>query len=243
MAPAGLPDTAFMPCYGMAEAVLIVSTRPSGHRPRVIPSPSGMPAISVGRPLPEFTVRLRDESGRECAEGEPGEIELSGGSLAPAYFGNPAGTELRGDDGFYRTGDIGFRDDGELFITGRISDRIKVNGQSLFAADFEQALDRLPFVRDGRTAVVQVGGDIVVLTEVDRRARADVDGSRERIVEHLMRSVGVTVRAADVHFLRSGQLERTSSGKLRRRAIARAYELGRLRGPTLEREHPVASPR
>ncbi|MBO0819387.1 MAG: AMP-binding protein [Nocardiopsaceae bacterium] len=243
MASAGLPATAFMPCYGMAEAVLIVSTRPPGRRPRIVPAPSGVPAISVGRPMPEFTVRLRDGSGRECAEGELGEIELSGGSLALSYLGDPPGARLRADDGFYRTGDIGFRDDGELFITGRISDRIKVNGQSLFAADFEQALDRLPFVRDGRTAVVQSGDSIVVLTEVDRSARADIGGSRERIVEHLMHSVGVTVRAADVHFVRPGQLERTSSGKLRRRAIAQAYELGRLRGPTFDNQLSATSAR
>ncbi|MEV4439113.1 AMP-binding protein [Streptomyces sp. NPDC049577] len=231
MAPAGLRRDVFMPCYGMAEAVLLVSSRPVGSEIRTATSPSGLPAISVGRPMPEFTVRLRAEDGRVCAEGELGEIELAGGSLASSYYTK---TEpLTGDDGFYATGDIGFLDDGELFITGRISDRIKVNGQSYFASDFEQALERLPFVREGRTAVVQTGGDIVVLAEVDRPAREDVAGSRARIVEHLTHTIGVTVQATDVHYLRPGQLPRTSSGKLQRRAIARAYERGELEGLTL----------
>lgn len=227
MAPAGLRRTAFMPCYGMAEAVLLVSSRPPGSPVRVVPSPSGVPAISVGRPMPEFAVRLRDEHGKLCGHGELGEIELAGGSVAASYFSDAE--PLVADNGYYRTGDIGFLDDGELFITGRISDRIKVNGQSFFATDFEQALERLPFVRFGRSVVIQSDGRIIVLAEVDRPAREDADGSRARIVEHLMSTVGVTVQASDVYYLRRGQLERTSSGKLQRRAIAQAFEQGRLR--------------
>jgi len=83
---------------------------------------------------------------------------------------------------------------------------------------------------------VQSNGQIVLLIQVDRSAREDVQGSRARIIEHLVRTIGVTVRASDVHFLRSGQLHRTSSGKLQRRAIAAAYERGQLQGPTLSRD-------
>jgi acyl-CoA synthetase (AMP-forming)/AMP-acid ligase II len=238
MAPSGLRRDVFMPCYGMAEAVLLVSSRPVRSAIRVVPSPSGVPAVSVGRPMPEFAVRLRAEDGRVCGENELGEIELAGGSLASAYYGSEL--PLAGDDGFYATGDIGFTDDGELFITGRISDRIKVNGQSFFAPDFEQAVEQLPFVREGRTAVAQVSGHIIVLTEVDRAAREDIEGSRAQIVEHLVRTIGVTVRAGDVHYLRPGQLPRTSSGKLQRRAIVEAYEQGRLKGLTLD--PPASAP-
>lgn len=231
MAPAGLRRDVFMPCYGMAEAVLLVSSRPVSSELRVVDSPSGLPAISVGRVMAEFTVRLRDEAGGPCGANELGEIELAGGSLATGYLDRPG--PLADQDGWYATGDIGFLDDGELFITGRISDRIKVNGQSLFAADFEQALEQLSFVREGRTAVAQIDGPIVVLAEVDREAREDIPGSRARIVEHLMATIGVTVRAEDVHYLRPGQLSRTSSGKLQRRAIVAAYRAGRLDGLTL----------
>ncbi len=235
LAPAGLRRDVFMPCYGMAEAVLLVSSMPPRHEIRLVKAPSGVQAVSVGRPMPEFTVRLRDEEGRLCAENELGEIELAGGSLAASYF--ESDITLIGEDGFYATGDIGFVDDGELFITGRISDRIKVNGQSFFAADFEQAVERLPFVRDGRSAVLQLDGAdgaIVILAEVERAARADVEGSRATIVAHLVQSMAVKVNATDVHFVRPGQLSRTSSGKLRRRAIAQAYRNGTLEILTLD---------
>ncbi|MFE9426740.1 AMP-binding protein [Kitasatospora sp. NPDC006697] len=233
MAPAGLAPGVFMPCYGMAEAVLLVSTREVGGGVREATGPSGLPAISVGRVLPEFDLRLRDEDGRICGEDELGEIELAGGSLADGYLDR--GEPLAGPDGYYATGDIGFVNGGELFITGRISDRIKVNGQSLFAADFEQAVERLPFVREGRSAVAQLtDGRIIVLTEVDREARDDIPGSRARIADHLAQSIGVTVHPRDIHYLRPNQLQRTSSGKLQRRAIVAAYEAGTLRGLTFD---------
>src|SRR5262249_26229559 len=56
MAPAGLRRDVFIPCYGMAEAVLLVSSRPRASEIRVASAPSGLPAISVGRPMPEFSV-------------------------------------------------------------------------------------------------------------------------------------------------------------------------------------------
>ena len=225
MGPAQLRRDSFMPCYGMAEAVLLVSSRPPYSDLRIVSSPSGIPAISVGCPMPEFTVRLRGEDGRVCGDDELGEVELAGGSLADSYFGP---SPLRGDDGYYATGDIGFINDGELFITGRIGDRIKVNGQSLFATDFEQVVEQLPFVR-GRAAVAQVDGRILVFTEVQRTAREDPEGSRARIVEHLARSIGVTVQPLDIHYLRPRQMLRTSSGKLQRRAIAEAFQRGLLK--------------
>lgn len=240
MEPAGLRPSAFMPCYGMAEAVLLVASRLPGQGIRTVPAPSGIPAVSLGRPLPEFTVRVRDEDGRVRGENELGLIELAGGSLAPAYLDRAE--PLTGDDGFFATGDIGFLAGGELFVTGRDGDRIKVNGQSLFAADFEQAVERLPFVRQGRTAVVESRGDILVLTEAGRQTREDVDGARARITDHLVRELGVTVRPEDVHLLRPGQLLRTSSGKLRRRAVLEAYEAGRLEGPTLPARTDGAGP-
>lgn len=230
MAPAGLRRDLFMPCYGMAEAVLLVASAAVHNDIRVKDSPSGVPVVSVGRPMAEFALRLRDEEGKPCADNELGEIEISGGSLAPAYFESEI--RLLNEDGYYATGDVGFVDGGELFITGRIGDRIKVNGQSYFAADFEQTLERLDFVRENRTAVLQIDDAIVVLAEVDRSAQADIEGSRKTIVDHLVRTMGVKVAAHDVHFVPPRQLVRTSSGKLQRRAIAQAYREGRLAGPT-----------
>lgn len=231
LAPCGLRRDVFMPCYGMAETVLMVASVPPGQTVRVITAPNGQPAISVGRPLTEFEVRLRAEDGRVCGEDEMGEIELRGGSLAPSYFLDDR--PLRGPDGYYATGDLGFQREGELFITGRINDRIKVNGQSFFSADFEQAVERLSFIRAGRTAVIQVKGRLVVLAEVNHPSALErMAQSRQQVCQSVLESVGVTLAAQDVLFIRYGQLQKTSSGKLQRRAITEAYEQGRIRAVT-----------
>ncbi|RKH34372.1 AMP-dependent synthetase [Corallococcus praedator] len=231
LAPAGLKRDVFMPCYGMAETVLMVASTAPYQEVRVVTAPNGQPAISVGRPLSEFRVRLRAEDGRVCGEGEMGEVELGGGSLAPSYFLDDR--PLLGEDGYYATGDLGFQQGGELFITGRINDRIKVNGQSFFSADFEQAVERVPFIRPGRTAVIQVQGRLVVLAEVNHPSVLErLEESQQQVCRSVLETVGVTLPAKDVLFIRYGQLQKTSSGKLQRRAITEAYEQGRVRTVT-----------
>jgi fatty-acyl-CoA synthase len=231
LAPQGLRRNAIKPCYGMAEAVLMVSCVDPDGGWRVVTAPHGLPAISLGPLLSEFEVRLRKDDGRICGERELGEIELRAGSLAERYFEDDR--PLRGEDGFYPTGDLGFLQDGELFITGRVSDRLKINGQSYFSSDFEQAIERLPFIRPGRTVVIQAQGRVVVLAEVQHSAiLEDRARNQQRVCGALLESVGVTVAQEDVLFIRFGQIRKTSSGKLQRRAMTEAYEQGRIRVAT-----------
>jgi acyl-CoA synthetase (AMP-forming)/AMP-acid ligase II len=231
LAPCGLRRDIFMPCYGMAETVLMVASVPPRREVRVITAPNGQPAISVGQPLTEFDVQLRADDGRVCAEGELGQVMLRGGSLAATYFLDDR--PLCGEEGYYATGDLGFQQGGELFITGRINDRIKVNGQSFFSADFEQAVERLGFIRAGRTAVIQVKSRIVVLAEVNHPSALErLDASRQQVCQSVLETVGVTLAPQDVLFIRYNQLQKTSSGKLQRRAITEAYEQGRIRTVT-----------
>ncbi|HYH95400.1 AMP-binding protein [Hyalangium sp.] len=228
LGPRGLRRDVLKPCYGMAEAVLMVTCVGREECWRTVMGPHGLPAISVGRPLREFEVRLRAEDGSPCGDRELGEIQLRGGSLAPAYYADER--PLLGEDGFYATGDLGFMQDGELFITGRISDRIKINGQSYFSSDFEQAIERLPFIRSGRTAVIESQGRVVVLAEVSHPAALRQEAqSQQQLCAAILDAMGVTMAREDVLFIRYGQLPKTSSGKLQRRAIAEAYARNRIR--------------
>ncbi|ADO72915.1 AMP-binding protein [Stigmatella aurantiaca] len=230
LAPQGLRREAIKPCYGMAEVVLMVScVGEEGWR--VVTGPHGQPAISVGYPLSEFEVRLRTEEGRVSGERELGQIELRSGSLAQAYYADER--PLRGEEGFYPTGDLGFMQDGELFITGRLNDRIKINGQSYFSSDFEQAVERLAFIRSGRSAVIQAQGRVVVLAEVNGpEVLEDRSVGQRQVAAAILEAMGVTVALEDVLFIRYGQLPKTSSGKLQRRAITEAYEQGHIRVAT-----------
>jgi len=227
LASFGFPPEAIKPCYGMAEAVLLATCVAPDEPRRIIPLGDGREAISVGRPHPSFELRIVDEAGEVSAEGEVGEIQLRGGTLAAGYFETDA--PFHGLDGYFPTGDLGMQRDGQLFILGRASDRIKVNAQSYFASDFEQALASVSFVHPGRSAAVQVDGRIVLLLESNRQLEPGPRlALQHQIVEAIIATLGIKLAPEDVVFVRRGQIERTSSGKVRRKVIADAIRAGQL---------------
>ncbi len=154
-------------------------------------------------------------------------MEIRGGTLASSYFEDDR--PLISSDGFFHTGDLGFLKNGELFITGRINDRIKINGQSFFSSDFEQAIERLPFIREGRSAVLQLQGRLKVLAEVTHAGVLETRfRSQQQVCEAVLATVGVPIAPEDVLFIRYGQIQKTSSGKLQRVAMAEALEQGKI---------------
>jgi acyl-CoA synthetase (AMP-forming)/AMP-acid ligase II len=227
LAPFGFTPEAIKPCYGMAEAVLLVTCVSQDQPRRIIPLGDGREAISVGAPHAHFELRIIDEAGDASAEGEIGEIQLRGGTLAPGYFESDA--PFHDLDGYFPTGDLGMQQDGQVFIMGRASDRIKINAQSYFASDFEQALASVPFVRPGRTAAIQVDGRIVLLLESNRQLEPGPrQALQHQVVEAIVAALGIKLAPEDVVFVRRGQIERTSSGKVRRKVIADAIRAGQL---------------
>lgn len=227
MAVTGLRQQAFTACYGMSEAVLMVSS--DGLRDVVRAHTSTHTQyVCVGRPLPSFDVRVITEEGTLAKEGELGEIELRAGTMADGYFESTL--PFFNEDDYYETGDLGMLLNGELYIGGRIGDRMKVNGQSFFATAFEHVVESLPFVRVGHVAVFQQGEQIIVLIEMKpsgvRRSQQHL--LRGQVVKMLLEQTGVKVSAKDVKFIRGGQLQKTSSGKMRRRAICDKYVRGEI---------------
>jgi acyl-CoA synthetase (AMP-forming)/AMP-acid ligase II len=228
LAPFGFRASAMKPAYGMAEAVLMVTCTGANEAYRIVPRPGGKRGISVGKPYAGFEVRIRSEDGRPCAEGELGEIQIRGGSLVSGYFESER--PIYDADGFYGTGDLGFFDEGDLFISGRYGDRFKINGQSYFASEIEQVIEALPFSRPGRTAVIQTDDQrVITLLEAGPREPADGHAQRERIVRAVQQALGVKLEPENILFIQRGQLQRTSSGKLRRHAVTSVFEAGQIR--------------
>ncbi|NET56818.1 MAG: fatty acyl-AMP ligase, partial [Symploca sp. SIO2E6] len=225
--PYGLQPSAIKPCYGMAEAVLMVSCCSLEDFPRVLTLVNGCKAISVGQPLSQFDVRLRTEHGHLCREGEIGEIELRGGTLVDGYF--ETNKQFYNSDGFFPTGDLGVITQGELFVTGRLNDRFKINGQSYFASDFEYAVQSLPFVQPGKVCTIQADGRIIVLIEAKQISvfKHGIEYHRQ-VSDIILQQIGVKLPGENILFIRPGQLEKTSSGKLRRKAISQAYLNGQI---------------
>ncbi|HEX7239344.1 MAG TPA: AMP-binding protein, partial [Longimicrobiaceae bacterium] len=256
-APCGFRARAFYPCYGLAEATLMVT----GSRPAEPPveralDPDALGEGGVREAAPEGRYRLVG-SGRSAAsqrvlivdpatlrEGPAdrvGEVWVSGASVARGYWGRPEETaetfgayEAETREGpFLRTGDLGFLDGDELFITGRLKDLIVIRGRNHYPQDVEQtAIRSHPGLRAGSGAAfsVEQGGEerLVVVQEVSRQAAAVLDV--EEVASAIRRAVasehGLQVHAVAV--VRPGGVPKTSSGKVQRRSCRGRFLAGEL---------------
>ncbi|MFF2200277.1 fatty acyl-AMP ligase [Streptomyces sp. NPDC058145] len=245
---AGFRREALYPCYGLAEATLMVTGGTAGTPPTLLAAADGTPnageadaaAVGCGRPGPGVTVAVvHPESRQELPEGEVGEIWVGGASVAKGYWRNALATrqtfraELEGHDGrFLRTGDLGLLRDGELFVTGRLKDLIVIDGRNHYPQDLELTAEVThPALRPGCTAAfsVDAGADgerPVIVAEI----APDSAGESEKITDVIRAAVGeahgLTLR--DIVLVRPGTIPKTSSGKIQRRATRGAYLEGTL---------------
>ncbi|MGZ3458391.1 MAG: fatty acyl-AMP ligase, partial [Archangium sp.] len=248
--PCGFRQESFYPCYGLAEATLIVS---GGDRaaPPVLHTPGeagARPTVGCGRALADQRLLIVHPETRErCAPGTVGEIWVSGPSVAHGYWQRPEATEstfrawtANGDGPFLRTGDLGFlQGDGELHVTGRHKDLIILRGRNHYPQDLELTVEGChPALRPGCGAAfnVEAGGEerLVVVQEIDVRKA----GNLRQQLEAADTAMGaIRQRLAEAHevqpyavvLIESGSIPKTSSGKIQRYACREAFQAGALR--------------
>jgi amino acid adenylation domain-containing protein len=257
-AASGFRRAAITPCYGLAEATLGVSYSVNEQGPVIRsfdaqelgqgaaraarPGHQALRLVSAGQVLPDSRVRIvNPETMRSVPEAAVGEIWVNGPSVAQGYYGKGPLSErvfrarLAQIDPnnleFLRTGDLGFLSNGELFITGRIKDLIILRGANHYPEDIEDtALGAHPRLRPGGGAAcsVEVEGEerLVIVHEVD--ATRDLPG--EEIAAAVRRAVAEAHELAvhELVLVGPAALEKTSSGKVRRHAIAQSYLAGTL---------------
>ncbi|MFB6909254.1 AMP-binding protein [Streptomyces bacillaris] len=222
-APAGFRSEAFLPCYGLAEATLMVS---AGHWDPAAGAPDG--PVSCGRPVPGQRVTVVGREGlTPVPDGTEGEIWIAGPHIAAGYLGHGDGEAFAelGGVRHLRTGDLGLLRDGELYVTGRAKDVLVHRGVNHHAVDVEAAaLDAVG--RIGRTAaafLVETGTASVPVLLLE------VQGApgKELAAEARTGVLGRTgLRLDVVALVRPRSLPRTSSGKVRRSAAREAFLSG-----------------
>jgi acyl-CoA synthetase (AMP-forming)/AMP-acid ligase II len=242
--PRGFRREALMPVYGLSEASLAVTfTSPRGAKPHLAVDAqllatrgeiaAGKRAlVSVGAPVPGCEVEVRGEDGAVRPERRVGRIFTRGPSVMREYFGQREATArvLRG--GWLDTGDLGFVDQGQLYVCGRAKDVVIVRGANHDPQEFEECLDGIPGVRAGcAVAVGHLAPDtqeevLVVIAETSADAPADL---ATRISAAIV--ARTSIRPHAVELVSPGTLPRTSSGKLRRGEALRQYAAGELHAP------------
>jgi fatty-acyl-CoA synthase len=246
----GFRAEALTPVYGLSEAALAV-TFSDLDRPFSIArfdredlaregtareTPEGREIVSVGRPVPGFSLRVVDEDGRDLPEGRVGRVWISGPSLMDGYLGHPEATARALRDGWLDTGDLGFLRGGELFLTGRAKDVVILRGRNYAPDEIERAADGVPGVRSGCAVAASwlpedaPGETLALFVEVARQATPE---ERETLPqacrEAVLAATGLSVDR--VVTIAPGTIPRTSSGKLRRGETLRLYLAGELAPP------------
>lgn len=201
-ASCGFRKEAFYPCYGLAEATLIVSGGNVECPPAylmvsasalgagcVVPSVEGaedtITLVGCGAALDtQEIVIVNPETLAPCAADQIGEVWVAGDSVAQGYFQRPGETSatfaahLPGSSrSFLRTGDLGFFHAGELFIAGRIKDLIIIDGLNRYPQDIELTVEQAhPAIRPGCTAAFAVtvaeAEQLVVVAEIGKGYKA-----------------------------------------------------------------------
>lgn len=240
----GFKESAFLPCYGMAECSLAISFADL-DKPITIENVDGeqlaenniaIPAkasstqrvakfVDCGPSLPDHQIEVRDQKGNELPDRQVGVIFVKGPSVMSHYFDNSEETENSLRDGWLNTGDIGFLIDGRVFITGREKDLIIVNGRNIWPQDIEHLAEEQPEIRTGDALAFSAPGfkseTTVVLVmqcrERDEQTREDII---KRVESAVLEDIGVKcfIKLVPPH-----TLPRTSSGKLSRSAARRDY--------------------
>lgn len=215
----GFRSAAFLPCYGLAEATLLVSAgswRGSGQRD----------AVAVGTPTRGTRIRL-------CAHPDApdgtGEICIAGPQVTKAHW-SPGSkrieTSTSGDaaEHWLATGDAGYLRNGELVVVDRLKDIIILDGTNIAAAEVEAAaMAEAP----GGVAAFGAGTPERLCVIVELPSAMLRDGRDQAVVEALSRRIWTELGfTATVLTIPAGRLPRTSSGKIQRHAARSAYLRG-----------------
>ena len=270
-APTGFRPEAFYPCYGMAESTLLIAggtcktpvktqtvraaelsldrataaTIEVGQKVRQL--------VSCGHSISDQKVVIVDpEKLTQRAEGEVGEIWVSGPSVARGYWQQPQETQRNfaayladtQEGPFLRTGDLGFIANGELFCTGRLKDMIILNGRNYYPQDIEKTVEQNhPQIRPHCSAVfsfqVEREEKLAIAVEIERsyyRTQKNRNNgtngtfSTAELIKSI-RKVVFIYHELQIHIallLKPGSIPKTPSGKIQRYATRASFLNGTL---------------
>ena len=177
---------------------------------------------SIGKPVDNVDLLIADEEGREVVQGETGEIIARGSNIMKGYWKDPEGTSHVLKNGFYFTGDLGYKDrEGYIFITGRSKDIIKVKGFRVSAKEIEERIQELEEVHE--TAVIAKKDDM--MGEVPAAFIVTKEGvslSDEEIKRHLARELAPYKIPQQIIF--RANLPKNESGKIMKVKLFEEYD-------------------
>lgn len=254
--PYGLKSSALATCYAMAENVFAVTQGGINQlvnidtidaltftsqqiASQVSPEhPQALPMLSAGSPIQGTQVRVLNPQGRELPDRQIGELAIQSDCMLTGYYRRPDLTEKAFLDGWYLTGDLGYKAQGEVYVTGRKKDLIIVGGKNIYPQDIERLVNDIPGVHPGRVVAFgifdeQAGTEeVVVIAEMEHSKQNELESSPEywsqaaaQLSLEIRQKVnrGSDIVLSTVQIAERDWLLKTSSGKVARTANRAKY--------------------
>ncbi len=207
--------------YGTTETFIICLLRPAQHR-----GGDGQTLSSCGQPMGSVQLRIVDRAGLDVADGCPGEVTVKSPWMFNGYWNSPDATAASMAEGWYHTGDVGYRDAaGNVHLVDRLKDMIVTGGENVYCAEVERALVSHPAV--AAAAVVgapdQKWGERVVAFVVPA---IDSAIDREDLTAHCRQRIAGYKVPKDIYLvdeLPTNGSGKVTKGELRRRIRTREF--------------------
>jgi acyl-CoA synthetase (AMP-forming)/AMP-acid ligase II len=252
-APCNFRPETYYPCYGLAEATLMVAGGEGPGMPNVLTirrealergyaevvkpdSSNSLSFVECGQSiLDQQIIIAHPENLTRCPDGMIGEIWISGINVAQGYWNRPEETQrtfkaflVDPEEGpFLRTGDLGFIKEGRLFVTGRLKDMIIIRGSNHYPQDIELTVEKShPACQIGGGAAFSVtveGKEELVVVQEVRRQ------ARNAELDEVIRAIRTAIsdshdlQAYAILLIRPLTVPKTSSGKIQRHAAKAAF--------------------
>ena len=253
----GFHDAAFLPCYGLAEATLIVSGVDKAQFPQSLSIPcdrneivdpdasqasnSFRTVVSSGQVMPELTLKIiAPHTQQVCPPHHVGEIWVAGDSITQGYWNKPEKNSATfvTQDGmqFLKTGDLGFlTPNQELYITGRLKDLIIVEGRNYYPQDIEETAQQAHLaLHHTRAAVFAIAPakyqELVIVCEVNRSFSLSNEQQIQDIKSDVTQAVydRYQLKVHEIVLMPSNSIPKTTSGKIQRQRTKLLYLLEQL---------------
>ncbi len=211
----------FVQAYGSTECLQRVAVLTKADHAAVSDERLG----SAGRVTAQAELVVMDDAGKQVPPGTTGEIWLRSRAVISGYFNNPEGTASEFENGFWKSGDLGYVDEeGFLFIVDRKKDMIITGGFNVYAIEVEAALSSHPAVE--LSAVVGVPDEQwgeIVHAEVVLKKGAEVGAAA--LIEHVKATIGRFKAPKSIVFV--ADIPVSVVGKVQRRQVREKYWEGR----------------
>lgn len=226
LAPHGLRSDVMHPVWGMSETASGVIYE--DHFTSDANDPVA-PHVSLGAPIAGVSIRITDAKDSLVHEGQIGHFQIKGRCVTPGYHLNPKANQAAfTEDGWFRTGDLGMINDHRLFITGRATETIIVNGTNYSSSEIESLVEQIEGIDPSYVAAIAIR---VANEETDQlvvffcpTADANSSGLAKQVRAKLVSSIGLSPRFL-VRVDRE-QIPKTSIGKIQRSLLRKQFESG-----------------